>query len=242
MSFPYKAVLFDWAYTLVDLVDEDDHAAFVRLTDFLRDKGVALPDFATLFTAYQDLFYGLIDESRRTHREACFETVLRYLFFRYGIETDGYVSWREILTVYYDVIHGVRTMYPDVVHTLESMQDAGVRMGVVSNTTNPKFIKDEERRRVGLDRFFEFALYSSDMPYRKPHPTIFLAAVERLGLHAEDVLFVGDHLQMDVAGAQAVGMPAAWLNRNGSASIDGIIPDYQLTHLSDLLQIEPLKV
>ena len=81
MNFPYRAVLFDWAYTLVDLVDEDDRAAFVRLADFLHGRGVDLPNFETLFATYQDLFYGLIDESRRTHREACFETVLNYLFF-----------------------------------------------------------------------------------------------------------------------------------------------------------------
>ena len=242
MSFPYKAVLFDWAYTLVDLVDEDDRAAFVRLADFLHGRGVDLPDFETLFATYQDLFYGLIDESRRTHREACFETVLNYLFFYYGIKLEGRASWEETLVAYYEVIHRVRTVYPDVVCTLESMQEAGVRMGVVSNTTNPKFIKDEERHRTRLDRFFEFALYSSDMPYRKPHPSIFRAAVERLELDVRDILFVGDHLKMDIAGAQAVGMSAAWLNRSGSALTDSVNPDYQLTSLSDLLQITPFKV
>ncbi|KMP12598.1 hypothetical protein UR09_00790 [Candidatus Nitromaritima sp. SCGC AAA799-A02] len=242
MNFSYKAILFDWAYTLVDLIDEDDHAAFVRLTDFLRERGVELPDFDRLFTAYQDMFYGLIAESRQTHREACFETVLRYLFFRFGIELQDRATWTEILTVYYDVIHGVRILYPDVVGTLEAMQKAGVRMGVVSNTTNPKFIKEEEMHRTRLDRFFEFALYSSVMPYRKPHPSIFRAAVERFGLEAREILFVGDDLRMDVAGPQAVGLSTAWLNRKGASPIDGIVPDYQLTRLDDLLRIEPLKV
>ena len=80
MSFPPKAILFDWAYTLVDLVCEDDRAAFLELMKFLNDKGVELPEFELIFSAYQDLFYGLIKESRQTHREANFETVLRYLF------------------------------------------------------------------------------------------------------------------------------------------------------------------
>jgi FMN phosphatase YigB (HAD superfamily) len=66
--------------------------------------------------------------------------------------------------------------------------------------------------------------------------------VERLGLDVRDILFVGDHLKMDIAGAQAVGMPAAWLNRSGSVLTDSVKPDYQLTSLSDLLQITPFKV
>jgi len=115
-------------------------------------------------------------------------------------------------------------------------------MGVISNTTNPQFIKDEERHRTGLNPYFEFALYSSSTPYRKPHPSIFNAAIARLQIDTEDILFVGDNLQMDVAGPQAVGISAAWLNRKGSSLSDGIIPDYQINSLSELLQIEPLKV
>lgn len=242
MTFPYKAVLFDWAYTLVDLVHEDDRKAFVRLAEFLREKKIALPEFELLFGAYQELFYGLINESRQTHREAGFETVLRYLFFKYGIEIENRTTWKEILTVYYKVIHDVRTLYPDVVSTLESLRGAGVQMGIISNTTNPQFIKDEERHRTQLDPYFEFSLYSSSTPYRKPHPSIYDAAISRLHMNAEDILFVGDNLKMDVAGPQAVGMSAAWLNRKGLSLSDGIVPDYQITSLSELLQIEPVKV
>lgn len=242
MTFPYKAILFDWAYTLVDLVQEDDRAAFLEMTEFLREKKIELPDFELLFGSYQELFYGLINESRQTHREACFETVLRHLFFGYKIEIDNRTSWKDILTVYYEVIHSVRIIYPDVVETLELLRDAGVRMGIISNTTNPEFIKNEELRRTELGQYFEFTLYSSSTPYRKPHPSIFRAAISRLQVNVEDILFVGDNLIMDVEGPQAVGMSAAWLNRNGSSLTRRIIPDYQITSLSELLRLAPLKV
>ena len=242
MVFPYKVVLFDWAYTLVDLVQEDDRAAFKRMIEFLREKEIKLPGFESLFNAYQDLFYGLINESHQTHREACFETVLRHLFFRYKIEIDNRTSWKEILTIYYEVIHGSRIIYPDVAETLRLLSDFGVRMGIISNTTNPEFIKDEELHRTELGQYFEFALYSSSTPYRKPHPSIFKAAISRLQVNAEDILFVGDNLNMDVEGPQAVGISAAWLNRNGSSLTGGIVPDYQITSLSELFKIAPLNV
>ena len=61
MNFPYKAILFDWAYTLVDLVSEDDRAAFLELMRFLKEKDVELPEFELIFSEYQDLFYKKID-------------------------------------------------------------------------------------------------------------------------------------------------------------------------------------
>ena len=242
MSFPHKAILFDWAYTLVDLVCEDDRAAFLKMMKFLKDKDVELPEFELIFSAYQDLFYGLIKESRQTHREANFETVLRYLFFKYHIEIEDRTSWKDILIVYYKVIHGVRLVYPDVVNTLKILWESGIRMGVISNTTNPEFIKEEELRQTGLNTYFEFTIFSSGTPYRKPHASIFHAAISRLNMEAENILFVGDDLKMDVMGAQSVGMSTAWLNRDGSSLVGNISPDYQITSLSELLTMKPLKV
>jgi FMN phosphatase YigB (HAD superfamily) len=114
-------------------------------------------------------------------------------------------------------------------------------MGIISNTTNPEFIKVEELRQTGLSIYFDFALFSSSTPYRKPHPSIFNAAISRLNIEAENILFVGDDLQMDVVGAQSVGMPAVWLNRNGSSLDENIYPLYQITCLSELLSIKQLK-
>ena len=242
MNFPYKAILFDWAYTLVDLVSEDDRAAFLELMNFLKKKDVKLPEFELIFSEYQELFYGLIKESRQTHREANFETVLQHLFFKYGIEIEGRVSWKEILTVYYKVIHSVRLVYPDVVSTLKTFAELGTRMGIISNTTNPEFIKEEELRQTKLSAYFEFAIFSSNAPYRKPHPSIFNAAISRLNMKAENILFVGDDLKMDVVGPQSVGMPTAWLNRDRSALVENIVPHYQITSLSELLVIEPLEI
>jgi putative hydrolase of the HAD superfamily len=43
-------------------------------------------------------------------------------------------------------------------------------------------------------------------------------------------------------GAQSVGMSTAWLNRDGSSLVGNISPDYQITSLSELLTMKPLKV
>ena len=114
-------------------------------------------------------------------------------------------------------------------------------MGIISNTTNPEFIKEKELCQTGLSTYFEFAIFSSGAPYRKPHPSIFNAAISRLNIKPENILFVGDDLKMDVLGAQSVRMPTAWLNRYRSTLVENITPLYQITSLSELLVIEPLE-
>ena len=113
----------------------------------------------------------------------------------------------------------------------------GVRMGVVSNTTNPRFMKENEMQAAGLKPYFEFAIYSSDTPYRKPHPSIFELAIENLNMKPEEILFVGDNISMDVIGAKNVGMKSAWINRERKNIPAGCEHDYELHSLEDLFQI-----
>lgn len=237
MNFPFKAVLFDWAYTLVDLVEEDDAAAFRKLIGFLSGKGFRLNDFETIFSTYQELFYSMIRVSRKTHREACFEHVLKFLLFQNQIDLAGKTTLRELLTVYFKEIYRPRKVYPDTLPVLQTLQAAAVRMGIVSNTTNPGFMKDFERVSLGLDPFFEFSIYSSEVPYRKPHPSIFNLAMQRLALKPDEILFVGDSPETDVVGAQGVGMRTVWLNRDKLARDNGVQPDYEINSLADLLKI-----
>ena len=100
-------------------------------------------------------------------------------------------------------------------------------------------MKDWERHTLGLDEFFDCSIYSSEMPYRKPHPSIFELAVHRMGFEKEDILFVGDNLRADVAGAQGAGLAAAWLNRNKAPLNNGVRPDYEISSLTELLALEP---
>ncbi len=237
MTFPFKAVLFDWAYTLVDLAGEDPKSAFGKVFAFLQEKKFSLPEFEAMYRALDEDFRIKISASRQTDREACFENVLDSHLARNNIELDGIISLQEVLEIYYKDIYSSRKVFSDVIPTLRALKDANVRMGIVSNTTNPGFMKDYEKNILGLDPYFEFSVYSSELTWRKPHAKIFQEAIRCLGLYVGDILFVGDDLRMDVAGAQSVGMRAVWLNRNNDPQVDGIIPDYALNRFSDLLQI-----
>lgn len=69
----------------------------------------------------------------------------------------------------------------------------------------------------------------------KPHPGIFRHALQATGWSPSRVLHVGDSLHSDVAGAQALGIRTAWVNRaERIGDIGTAIPDYTWLDLNPL--------
>ena len=97
-------------------------------------------------------------------------------------------------------------------------------------------MKELELEDSGLKKYFDFTLYSSGIPYRKPHPSIFQLAINHFQLAPYEILFVGDSLSLDILGAHQVGMKTAWINRKNEQT--DIVPDYELSSLENLLQID----
>ena len=62
---------------------------------------------------------------------------------------------------------------------------------------------------------FGHVVTSDDVRSYKPRPEMFRRAMARLGVGPGDVVHVGDSLSSDVAGANGVGIAAAWVNRSG---------------------------
>lgn len=235
MEFPFKAVGFDWAHTLMELGEESDRLPLEKVFAHLKAKQIPLPDFDVCLNKSRELFRPMIEQSRITHMEARYEEVLQYLLFYFKIPWQGKVSLHELLQVYYREVYEERAIFPEVINVLQQMSQWGISMGIVSNTTNPVFMKELELENSGLKKYFDFTIYSSGVPFRKPHPSIFQLAISHFQLEPCEILFVGDSLSADILGAQGVGMKTAWINRKEEQT--DIVPDYELASLEDLLRI-----
>jgi 2-haloacid dehalogenase len=92
--------------------------------------------------------------------------------------------------------------------------------------------------RAGVVDLFETIVVSDEVGWRKPRRDIFDAALDRLDVRAEESLFVGDRADMDVLGAQQIGMDAAWINRDGEPLPAGVMaPTYEIRDLGELATI-----
>jgi len=70
-------------------------------------------------------------------------------------------------------------------------------------------------RVPGLGQHFHAALSARDLGLAKPAPAVFAAACQRAGAQADATLHVGDDATLDVDGALAAGLQAAWVRRAG---------------------------
>ena len=59
---------------------------------------------------------------------------------------------------------------------------------------------------AGLAGYIEVFVPSAQAGYRKPHPRIYQATLERTGFGADDAVFIGDTLRTDVLGPQRAGI------------------------------------
>ncbi|MGH2393771.1 MAG: HAD family hydrolase [Candidatus Limnocylindria bacterium] len=110
----------------------------------------------------------------------------------------------------------------------------GYRLAVVSNFDyTPTAVGILEA--AGVAGLFEAVVVSDAVGWRKPAPAIFEVALDRLRLSAAEALFVGDRADIDVLGAQRMGMHAVWLNPDGGGLPSGVAPpQFEIRDLVEL--------
>ena len=93
---------------------------------------------------------------------------------------------------------------------LDWLAARGVSRGILSD-----YPADSKLVALGIRHQFDVVLSAvdPDIGVFKPHPRGFLAAAERFGVRPEQVVYVGDRLDVDAAGAAAAGMRCAVLSR-----------------------------
>jgi len=83
--------------------------------------------------------------------------------------------------------------------------------------------------------FFDVIITSADVGYRKPHPKIFLAALEKIGVKPFEAVFIGDDPIRDILGAKNVGMKTILIKHKEKDY--KIKPDKTIVSLSQLPEI-----
>lgn len=129
------------------------------------------------------------------------------------------------------------TCFEDVAPALHLLREQQIALGLVTNAHQPMAMRDRELEACGLLHYFsDCRLSAADVGWLKPHPRIFQAALQRLGVTPRQVVFVGDNPVADIAGAQNAGMRAVLRSgRQDTAMLASLIePDSRLQSLAEL--------
>ncbi|MDD3518834.1 MAG: HAD family hydrolase [Chromatiales bacterium] len=198
---PVRAITFDLDDTLWDL-GPTIRRAELRFHAWLTEHFPRIAEryaFETLLASRK----AWLETHPELHHDM---TGMRRRWMAYLAHESGYDP-ADLVEPGFDVFWDVRNqveLFDDALETLETLK-THYRVGAVTNG-------NADVHRIGIGHLFDFVVTARRIGYAKPHPNIFVAALDEAGVGAEDAVHIGDDPHRDVAGAAAVGMRTVWVN------------------------------
>ena len=148
---------------------------------------------------------------------------------------DGVRIFREN---YARICESRTTILPLVKETVEELDRRGYQMGIATN--KPSYFARDILKALEIEHLFAEVLGPNDVDRPKPDPEMIELIMMRLGLGADEVVYVGDML-LDIQVARSAGV-SVYALPTGSATRDALLagrPDRLLHKFSDLLAYLP---
>ena len=198
MSSAVEAVIFDWGGTLTPWHDIDFEAEALSYAQAYGDPALAGPFMLAAEAAWR--------RAREEHRSARVEEILAEAGAdladeRHRAGVQSYERFWEPHT----------WTDPQVEPLWQGLRDAGIAIGVLSNTIWSRAYHRGLFERDGVLHLIDGDIYSSEIAWVKPHAQAFTAAADAVGVEPSRCVYVGDRLYEDVHGPQQVGMRAIWI-------------------------------
>ena len=228
----FEIILLDMGRTFMFDVDRFSNTdAFA--TTYRRIGGRMLAD-GDVRRIISSLFKKMLADSRDPACYDCFPSVLAYL---QGLSDCTKLEKSEI-TLLKQVFarHEIGTIPDSHAKVLHRLRESH-RLGVVSDIWSRKTFYLGEFTRAGIRDLFEVLVFSSDHGHLKPSPYPFAKAMEAFDAARSTIVFVGDSLRRDIAGAKAAGLSTIWID-TGDEQADTSFPspDLVIRDLRDLLE------
>jgi len=210
-------VLFDLGNTLVSYYQAEDFHPLLRniinqCCRSLADTGITF-DEESLFNKAKEL-----NQERQDLAVYPLADRLQALFGGETVLSSGLIS--DLINVFMQPIFNEAKVDPAAVPLLQALRRKGIKTGILSNTPwgCPSELWLSELKRHNLADNIDLALFCVDVGWRKPATIIFKTALQKLGLEAQDTIYVGDDPCWDIEGARNSGLNPVLLARDKAPS------------------------
>jgi FMN phosphatase YigB (HAD superfamily) len=228
----FEIILLDMGRTFMFDVDRFfDADAFAETYRRMGGRMLADGDVRRIISS---LFNRMLADSRDPMCYGCFPSVLAYLEkLADGTKVEKHES--ALLEQVFG-LHEIGTIPDSHAQDLHRLRETH-RLGVVSDIWSRNTLYLQELARAGVRDLFEVVVFSSDHGHLKASPYPFAKAIEAFGAPRSTMVFVGDSLRCDIAGAKAAGLSTIWLDAgDGQADTSFPSPDLVIRDLRDLLE------
>ncbi|NLI14750.1 MAG: HAD family hydrolase [candidate division Zixibacteria bacterium] len=236
----YRAVLFDLGSTLIEYENSDwaslGKQGVIEAYPILKNAFPDMPPVDQFGPTFYLYLKEILDNERVDHSEFNLYELCRKIFARMNlISRDGLIE--KFVHTYYQPIARQITLEEGAPEILKAIKDAGLKIGLVSNTIFPEKYHLDEMAQFGLLKYFDFTIFSCAVKTRKPGLKIFKMALDMAETDPGQTVFIGDRYDADIIGAKNAGMTTVWKYHDKRENPDNIKPDYSIIKLNELYTI-----
>ncbi len=212
-----KAITFDYWDTLVpidrDKIEKMREQRAKALSEFFKKYGYNLSpnDVKKISNEIWEIY----KDNPLTNREVTLHMIVEEILGKIGVRKEREMI-KKIVEIYEDFLYKAGLCVDkDVIPVLKYLKEKGLKLGIISNTpggnVERKILKDAD-----VIDYFDIMLFSSFEGIRKPHPRIFLNAIEFFKIKPEELLHIGDTPKLDIEGPLKIGANALLWNPKGN--------------------------
>ncbi|MED1012819.1 HAD family hydrolase [Bacillus mycoides] len=215
-------MLFDLDDTLLDRDKAVDKLFSIILEEFYGDveQHAVKNEMLQKFKGYDKKSYGHSDKVKVL--ESFFdEFPPKYILPRNCIQDFWNNNFPKCFSINQKTIN--------IINTIKSH----IKVGIITNGSTQR--QKEKIINTNLNRYFDTIIISEEAGFSKPDKLIFELALNKLNVQSEDVLFVGDDLEKDIAGCQNANIKGIWFNPNMIKNNTDTKPYAEITSFDNLL-------
>lgn len=232
----FKAIGFDFFGTIVD-AKADGKACVLSMCNHLQQCGYEISD---------DDFIANYRSTTSEYRETRYEALREVNNCIWVVDTLKRMGINEKASNP-NIVSAVEkyfnpwqlTLVSDAPIVLKRLSEV-FNIALVSNFTDSAFIH-RSLRKLEIEKFFDHIIDSDTVGWRKPHPKIFKHFLKLSKAKAEEAVFIGDDLEADIKGANAIGIKSVLLNRPSYVQYKQrntkIVPDHMVSSLTEFEEL-----
>ena len=201
----YKGILLDIDNTLYDY-----NVAHVFSKNVVLDYGVSEFNLSK-----KKINFAYEKARKQVHIELC-ETAAshnRLLYFQRMLEILNLNPMKyaiQIYSKYWESFLDELKPFDEIYVLLEKYKN---RICLLTDLT--AHIQYRKVQKLGLEKYCDKLVTSEEAGHEKPHPYMFMLALQKLGLGADEVCMIGDNFNKDILGSAALGIESIWFNHEG---------------------------
>ncbi|RQW64596.1 pyrimidine 5'-nucleotidase [Vibrio viridaestus] len=145
------------------------------------------------------------------------------------------VTTKQLNSQFLENMADICALLPGVESLLQSLH-GHYRLAIITNG----FVDLQEVRlkKVGIFHMFDHLVVSEKVGVAKPHNDIFFHTHQLMGMpDKQKVMMIGDNLHSDILGGLKYGFKTCWLNRTNDSLSEGIQPDFEISEMSQLINV-----